>query len=102
MNDYTTNIIGSLVERDMELGDRVSQGPLHRGGLAAVITRPPDAGEQWLKAQNGDDLFVDFSKVCLTSSSIVYQLCIIARSAAKNPVYMSRRNSKAEFAAAVR
>jgi hypothetical protein len=36
---------------------------LHRGGLAAVITRPPGTGEQWLKANNGDDLFVDFGKV---------------------------------------
>lgn len=39
------------------------QGPLHRGGLAACITRPPGQGEEWLKAESGEDLFVDFSQV---------------------------------------
>lgn len=37
-------------------------GPLQGGGVAAVLTRPPGQGEEWLKQGNGNDLFVDFGK----------------------------------------
>lgn len=37
---------------------------LQGGGVAAVLTRPPGQGEEWLKQGDGNDLFIDFGKVC--------------------------------------
>ncbi len=39
------------------------EGPLHRGGLAAVVTRPQGQGGEGLKVEGGKDIHVDFGAV---------------------------------------
>jgi len=56
------------------------EGPLHRGGLAAVVTRPPGQGEEWLKAEGGNDIYLDFGAVSVFIFRVLRQHLAVSKS----------------------
>jgi len=56
------------------------EGPLRRGGLAAVVTRPPGQGEEWLKVEGGKDIYLDFGAVSVFMFRVSRQHLAVSKS----------------------